>query len=146
MSKVTARQQMEVWQAKCIEELMPLKMALDSVVRDLKTIRKTAKHILARTNMSREMSSKLSQGIEDRANAIHSSLVKELGQDEADDLIDSDEYPSTLEEDERDETTAALLDDFESPDPEDSVDSAIDSLEELEEAVSKLLGSFKKLK
>lgn len=146
MSKATAREQMEAWRAKCIEELIPLKAALSAVIHDVKRIRVAAKSVVAKTSMSSEMSSKLSQGVEDRQNDVHKALVKELGQEEADGLIDTDEYPDTSEEDERDDKTMALLDDIDSPDPEDLMDQVIDPLESLEEGISALLASFKKLK
>lgn len=146
MSKATAREQMEAWRAKCIEELIPLKAALSAVIHDVKRIRAAAKSVVAKTSMSSEMSSKLSQGVEDRQNDVHKALVKELGQEEADDLIDTDEYPDTSEEDERDDKTMALLDDIDSPDPEDLMDQVIDPLESLEEGIAALLASFKKLK
>lgn len=146
MPKVTAREQMEAWKTKCIEEITALKIAMSSIIHDAKRVRAYAKSAVAKTSMASKMSDKLSQGIEDRQNAVHSALVKELGQEEADAMIDSDEYPDTSAEDERDEETASLLYDIENPDAEDLLDQAIDPLESLEEAISNLLGAFKKIK
>jgi hypothetical protein len=147
MPKMTARQNMEAWRAKAIGDLVPLKKRVSLIINELKSLRTDAIRTVGKTgSLASKMSTALSNGIEERHKDVHSALVKEVGEDEAFEMIDTDEYPDTSEEDARDEAAASLLDDIPSTDPEDLIDQTIDPLESLEEQISELLKHLKGIK
>lgn len=147
MPKVTAREKMEAWCVKSIGELGLLKTRAAAVIQEVKRLRADAKRVVGNTiSVASKMSESLQAGIEERGNDIYRALVKELGEAEAFALIDTEEYPNTLEDDEHDEESANLLDELPGLDPEDLMDQAIEPLESLEEGISELLTSLKGIK
>jgi hypothetical protein len=138
---------MEAWRTKALGDLVPLHKRVSLIIHDLKSLRTDAIRTVGKTgSQASKMSTLLSNGIEARRAEVHKALVKEVGEDEAFALIDTEDYPDTSAEDERDEATASLLDDIPSTDPEDLVDQTLEPLESLEEQISALLTHLKGIK
>lgn len=138
---------MEAWRSRCVAEIASLASAADSLVSAARKLRTEARRAVQRAAAgASKMSEGMGRGVEDRKTEIWSALVDELGETKAIYLVDTDDYPSTEEEDERDEATRSELDDLPSPDVEDSMDQAVESLEAMESGLSDLLSSLRRIK
>jgi hypothetical protein len=144
MAKVTDRDKMEAWRKKSIAEIEALESRASGVLEDAKKLRAGAVAALYKIATAvPKLSSALSNGIEDRHKQIMKALIALHGEADALEMVDTEDYPDTSEEDDRDEESSSALDNLDIPDVDDSMTQAVDSLDGTVDALSELLSGLR---
>lgn len=138
---------MIAWRESSMKALAPLLTRASTLTSASKALRADASRVIKSiTGQASELNEALEKGIEERADAIWEALVKEIGEEEAEELRDTADYPATAREDEQDQKAAAHLYNVDAPGVEDYMDQAIESLEGLHHGIKELLVHIRQLK
>jgi len=133
-----------------LEEIEELLQKIGGLLSETKSLRTICTQIVGR--MAKEadkMSQDLDAGQDARRDRAFEDLVKQYGAREAKELFDADDYPgyyAVEEANERDEEARSHLEETAFPDVPDSMDQAIESLDNLREELKALLVHFRSLK
>jgi hypothetical protein len=135
------------WRTNTVAAVSDLKDRVGTLISATKKLGADAKRVVNGISGAAEKLSHAMEGaVEDRHSKIMADLIKEHGKEEADLMVDTDDYPDTSKEDERDENACAALNNLETPDIDDATDQAIESLDGLEDGLQQLLAGLKEIR
>ena len=146
MAKPTAIDRLMSWRASAAADVRTVRERVTELISEAKRLRTDARRIVGGIAGSVEKLGQALDGeIEDRQIRIMSAFASKYGPEQARLMVDSDDWPDTSREDERDEGARDGVYNLEFPDVEDSMDQVISSLDDLDDGLEQLLNGLKEI-